>query len=177
MHPEIVLSEEVAAEFATLAKYEVLGRTIRTKQLPGWREAWTPMSTLTEYALDFTSEDGQHKAAMFRDQLGMGLEDAGFLREQVLEAFPEAEATFYGNKGYGPCWTVPIVVVGSAVEAVRSLKTGWIIEYRDPRPKLVTLFPERSALNRQLRRLDGRLSPAARMARDAAALRGAPPAA
>jgi Domain of unknown function (DUF6883) len=171
VQPEFVVPEE----FAHLVEFEVVGGTIATTQLPNWDEAWAPRTTLTNYALSTAHDEGQHKATMFQLELGFEAADWRLLRDQLLEGFPEVKATFYTNKGFGPCWTVSIVVVGPK-EAVRWITTGWIVEYRDPRPKLTTLYPERSKRNKELRRLDGRLNPA-RMARGAVALRHAAPAA
>jgi Domain of unknown function (DUF6883) len=170
-----MLQDTIPPEFDALAQHEVVGTAISTTCLPSWEEAWIPRSTLTEYSLCLEHEKGRDKARMFYDQLGLEVQDWRLLYDQLLEGFPESQATFYTNEGFGPCWTVPIVVVG-CIEAVRWITTGWIVEYADPRPKLTTAYPEKSRRNRELRRLDGRLNPA-RMASAASALRHTSPAA
>lgn len=143
-------------EFIESAHHEAF-QTISTQELPGWEEACVPEEKLTKYALNPTSEDGRHKARMFKAQLGIELKHWRFLRDQLLEGFPEAQATFHRESEYGLQWEVPILVAGCN-ETVRWVTTGWIVQYRDPRPRLTSAYPEHSRRNKELRQLDGLVS-------------------
>jgi hypothetical protein len=131
-------------------------RTIPTQELPGWEEAWIPKAKLVDYALNALHEEGQHKAHMFRVELGIEQQDWQFLRDQILGGFPGAEATFREENAYGLTWEVPILIVGQN-EAVRWVTTGWIVEYRHPRPKLTTAYLKQSEPNKGLRLLESQL--------------------
>ena len=86
-----MLSEfAIPPEFAELARFEAIGTVLPTTALPGWEEAWIPVSKLTEYALSPTHKDGQHKANIFREQLGIEGQHWRFLHDQLLEGFPGA---------------------------------------------------------------------------------------
>ena len=139
-------------EFVEFTPSEAV-QTISTQELPGWEEAWIPELKLTDYVLSSTHEVGRHKARVFRSELGIEREHWNFLHDQILDGFPEAQATFREETEFGFTWEVPILVTGRN-EAERWVTTGWIIEYRDPRPKLTTAYVRQSRLNEKLRSLE-----------------------
>ncbi len=128
-------------------------QTVSTQELPGWEEAWIPELKLRDYVLSSTHEVGRHKARVFRSELGIEREHWCFLHDQILDGFPEAQATFREETEFGLMWKVPILVTGRN-EAERWVTTGWIVEYRDLRPKLTTAYLQRSRPNEELRSLE-----------------------
>ena len=142
-------------EVAEFAHPEAV-QTVSTQELPGWEDAWIPKLKLSDYVLSETHEVGRHKARVFRSELGIEREQWRFLHDQILDGFPEAQATFHEETEFGLKWEVPILVTGRN-EAERWVTTGWIVEYRDLRPKLATAYLRRSRPNEELRSLEARL--------------------
>ncbi len=139
-------------EFVEFAHSEA-SQTVSTQELPGWEQAWIPESKLKDYVLSETHEVGQHKARVFRSELGIEGEHWQVLHDQILDAFPEAQATFRQETEFGLTWEVPILVIGRN-EVERWVTTGWIVEFRDRRPKLTTAYLQQSRLNEELQLLE-----------------------
>jgi hypothetical protein len=124
-------------------------------RIPGCEYAWVPEETLKGYALSPEHPRGKHKARVFQSALGIERENWAYLRDQILEKLVAYEAVLRNpDTGYGQEWEVLVPVAGLNA-CVRDVATKWIIHAaRDPRPKLSTLYVEKSA--RKLREIDER---------------------
>lgn len=124
-------------------------------QLPGCEDAWIPEGKLKDYALSPEDPKGKHKARVFSSVLGIEQEDWQYLREQILERLPEYEAVLRdADTGYGQEWEVLVPIEGRNA-CTRYVATKWLIVNRSrPRPRLSTLYVERSA--RKLREVNER---------------------
>ena len=69
--------------------------------LPAYDQAEFDIRKLTEYDLSSDHVVGMHKAAAFRKVLGIGLADAEWLREQILERIGIDEATESESSAFG----------------------------------------------------------------------------
>jgi hypothetical protein len=108
-------------------------------QLPNSDSAWVPPEKLTGYLLSETHPIGKAKAKYFR---GLGYHDenvvlleSGLLDIARTHEVVETESTLHGTK---------YVVDGSLMPPggrMAGLRTVWIIETSDSRPRFVTAFP------------------------------------
>ena len=55
-------------------------------KLPNAEQAIVEIAKLRNYSLDATHEEGQHKARVFASALGIGADDAEWLRARLFEA-------------------------------------------------------------------------------------------
>jgi hypothetical protein len=110
--------------------------------LPRAGDAYIEREKLVAYALDEQHPVGKHKAAVFRQTLGIERDDSEYLRDSILEALPERPVTGIrepDHAGESYTWEVLVPIQGLGNRAERRLLviTAW--EMVDGRPQLVTL--------------------------------------
>ncbi len=108
-------------------------------KLPHCENAYVPRQKLTEYLLSEAHPIGKAKARFFRaagfDETNLEVLEQEFLRIAQEEEVVETTATRYGAK-----FVVEGVLATPNQEAVR-VRTVWIIEPDQDRPRFVTAYP------------------------------------
>ncbi len=107
-------------------------------QLPNADRAVVEIAKLRDYSLNTEHEIGKHKARVFKAALGLTFEDAGWLREIILQAAREEEAHPGPASAFGSKFVVDVIVM----RGVRSapVRTAWIIERGTDFPRLTSCY-------------------------------------
>ncbi len=96
----------------------------------------------TDYALNFESPLGYHKAIVFEQILGFTKDNYIKLVEQIEEKILDAPATFHEEDRFGRRYTIDIDVIGvNGKQAV--VRTDWFVPYEADEARLVTLYVRR----------------------------------
>lgn len=106
--------------------------------LPNADAAHVPLEKLTGYSLSPTNAKGKHKARVFRSALGLGLEDAPWLRDRILEAVREHDALEREPTAYGRRYVVDFLLstdVGTAL-----VRSAWMVRYDESIPRLTSCY-------------------------------------
>jgi hypothetical protein len=108
-------------------------------KLPNRDNAFVPLAKLHYYLLSYTHSVGQAKARFFRefgfDETNTSLFESTLLSVAQTEEVLDTIATPFGTK-YIVDGSIS-TPVGTAV----SVRTVWIIEHGDNRPRFVTAYP------------------------------------
>jgi hypothetical protein len=114
-------------------------RTVRSKLLPNRDEAYIPLPKLTEYLLSETHAVGRFKAEFFRahgfDAANWSALEQGLLNIARTEKVVEKTWPPFGEK-----YVVEGYLASSQSDSIR-IRTVWIIEGSDDRPRFVTAYP------------------------------------
>lgn len=122
--------------------------------LPNLEQAVIRIEKLRDYALNMEHPDGQHKAAVFKEVLGIERRHADVLAELFRSTLPSAPAQPGKSDEYGDHWTTYHHIVGlNAQSAV--VTVAWIFkkEQREV-PELISCYIE-TQKQESLRRLLG----------------------
>ncbi|MBI5938618.1 MAG: hypothetical protein HY850_12340 [Betaproteobacteria bacterium] len=93
---------------------------------------------LREYCLNPAHPEGRHKARVFRSALGLGQEQADWLREAILAAVAEADVASAEETPYGWRYDVDVVLAHGGKSA--TVRTGWLVRKTENAPRLATCF-------------------------------------
>lgn len=107
-------------------------------KLPNAKKALIDLRKLNEYALDFDSPRGMHKARVFKSVLGFTSDSANELKTAIFEAVQNAEATLAELDFYGQRYTVDCRIRNKTGEA--TVKTCWFIRRSEDFPRLTTCY-------------------------------------
>ena len=117
-------------------------------KLPNAEFAVVDIEKLRDYCLNPNHPRGKHKARVFKEKLGIGKEDAEQLRQSILEAILNAEATEQKQTEYGRRFIVDFQISrpeGQFIMSTAWVRTAWIIRNDEDFPRLTTCFnPGRS---------------------------------
>lgn len=122
------------------ASIQRVGADIATRASPllNGRQAEIDIRKFTEYALNPMSEDGMHKAKVFKAALGYTRDNFQGLIDQIRTGILSNPAIKGTMDKYGARYTVDIVVSGPGGQAV--VRTGWNYQPGSEIPRLTTLF-------------------------------------
>lgn len=107
-------------------------------KLPNAENAVIDLRKLTEYALDFDSPRGMHKARVFKSTLGFAADTAHELKNAIFEAIQNADANLGELDFYGQRYGVDCRIKTETDEA--TVRTGWIIRQSEDFPRLTTCY-------------------------------------
>lgn len=93
---------------------------------------------LADYALSMEHEDGRHKAALFRDLLGITADNADLLLDALEHAAAGGEAVIGKIDRYGQRFATDFPLTGPAGTAM--VRAAWIIRTGETNPRLVTCY-------------------------------------
>src|SRR5437667_4785618 len=98
-------------------------------KLPNAENAVIDIEKLSGYSLSPTNPKGKHKARLFREKLGMELDDAEILRQAIQEAILIAEAIERKPTAHGRISRVDFIVGrGKGIIWYEAgVRSGWII--------------------------------------------------
>ena len=104
------------------------------------------MGKLSAYALDPDHPRGGDKARVFASALGLGPQDAGWLRDQVMQQLPTVAALVKPGTEYGQRFDALVPVTGRNGRTV-AVKTVWQYDYTDggihTAPRLITMYVDK----------------------------------
>jgi hypothetical protein len=107
-------------------------------KLPNDDQAIIDLRKLTEYALSPTHDEGRHKAALFRDLLGITLENVDLLVDALRRAASDAEAQTGRRDQYGQRYSIDFEFVGPTGRAI--IRSAWIVAAGETIPRLITCY-------------------------------------
>ena len=93
---------------------------------------------LSDYVLSAEHVRGRHKARFFARAFGTGPDGAGWLRDRIVEALPEAAAVQTADTPYSTLYQADLTLDTSRSEAV--VRTAWIVRRDETFPRLTTRF-------------------------------------
>jgi hypothetical protein len=107
-------------------------------KLPGGEHAVVDIAKLRDYCLNPSHPRGRHKARIFAAVLGLAQADAEFLREELLRAAREADATAVDADEYGERYIVDLELVWN--DRWSAVRSAWIIRRGEGFPRLISCF-------------------------------------
>ncbi len=107
--------------------------------LPNRETAYVPTRKLADYLLSEVHPVGRAKAKFFR-AAGFTQDDVELLEQGLLRIVREEEVEREILGDHGTKYVIPGDVKTPVGQTVR-LRTVWIVEYGDNRPRFVTAFP------------------------------------
>jgi Domain of unknown function (DUF6883) len=107
-------------------------------KLPNSEKAFVDIAKLRDYSLNPEHESGGHKARVFRASLGLTLEDAEWLRLELLRIAREGHAVVGELSPFGQKYVVDAAFTVNARTAI--VRTAWIIENGSDFPRLVSCY-------------------------------------
>ena len=110
--------------------------------VPNAERAVVDLRKLRDYCLNPTHDEGKHKARLFAAALEMTKDDAGDLRDALLQAVKTQEAKLGRRDGYGQRYTVGFTLEYHGKRAM--IRSGWIIEHGSDTPRLTSCYPLRN---------------------------------
>lgn len=107
-------------------------------KLPNAERAVVDIVKLRDYSLNPLHESGKHKARVFKAALGITADDAGWLRERILEAAWNGEAVSRPPSVFGEIFAVDILIERGEHKAL--VRTAWIVDYGKDFPRLTSCY-------------------------------------
>lgn len=107
-------------------------------KLPNAETAVVDMAKLKDYSLNPDHESGGHKARVFRAALGLTINDAEWLRSQVLTIAREGEATEGEFSPFGRKYVIDAELTHNEQRAI--VRIAWMIENGKDFPRLVSCY-------------------------------------
>jgi hypothetical protein len=108
-------------------------------RLPNPESSYIPRRKLTGYLLSEVHPVGKAKARFLRT-VGFGAHNAESLEQELLRVAREGEVEETISSAHGTKYVVSGEVKTPSAHSVR-LRTVWIVEVGDNRPRFVTAFP------------------------------------
>ena len=107
-------------------------------KLPNSHLAIVDITKLRDYSLNPEHELGGHKARVFRAALGLTLDDAEWLRVELLRIAREGDAVVGELAPFGQKYVIDAEVTFNHRSAI--VRTAWIIENGTDFPRLVSCY-------------------------------------
>mgnify|MGYP001589304885 FL=1 len=107
-------------------------------KLPEGADAVIDPRKLLNYSLNFEHDDGKHKAALFRELLGITVENVDRLVKALSDAAVSGDATMGRHDRYGQRYQIDFNFSGLTGSAV--VRSVWIVGERETVPRLVTCY-------------------------------------
>jgi hypothetical protein len=106
--------------------------------LPFRDRAVLDLRKLSDYCLDPAHPRGRHKARVFRAALGIGRDDAGWLRDVLLAAVKEGEGHELVNDAFGTRWRLDVRVGRHGKQTV--IRSLWMLRPGEDVLRFVTCW-------------------------------------
>jgi hypothetical protein len=107
-------------------------------KLPGATHAVVDIHKLHDYCLNPLHAQGRHKARVSASALQIIQTDAEFLRERLLDAVLEYDATPGETDEYGDRYIVDFECVKG--ERCATIRSGWMVRRGESFPRLTTCY-------------------------------------
>ena len=106
--------------------------------MPSGEAAIVDIEKLTGYCLNPAHPRGKHKARVFAAALGLTIENAGHLRDELLQAAATADAQRVDADGFGDRYVLEFEMIG--VRGTATVKSTWIVRRGERNPRLTSCF-------------------------------------
>jgi hypothetical protein len=107
-------------------------------KLPNGERAYINMVKLRGYSLSPTHPEGRHKARVFAAALGIGLQDAEWLRDQLLKAARELNCELGKLDEHGQRYTIDFAATFGEKSA--RLRSAWNVRPNEDFPRLISCY-------------------------------------
>jgi hypothetical protein len=107
-------------------------------KLPGGEQAIVDIAKLRDYCLNPAHARGRHKARVFAAALGLTAADAGFLRDELLRAARDGEATLGEIDQFGDRYVIDIKIARRERRGL--VRSAWIIRRGESTPRLTSCY-------------------------------------
>ena len=107
-------------------------------KLPGAENAIVEIAKLRDYCLSPVHPRGRHKARVFASVLGLTSSDSDYLREELLRAARENDATPGDRDEYGERYILDFGLARGDRRAV--VRSAWIVRRSDSVPRLTSCY-------------------------------------
>ena len=94
-------------------------------RLPNSDQLVLELRKLQDYCLSATHPRGRHKARVFREALGLTRDDAGWLRDSLLDAAKGTDAEKLDSDAMGQRWRVDVAIARQDRRVM--VRTLWIV--------------------------------------------------
>jgi len=105
-------------------------------KLPNGDRAVVPIEKLRDYSLDPHHAEGKHKARVFASALGLGQDDAEWLRDQLLAAAPDQPCELGRRTPHGQRYVMDLTIKHRGKSAI--VRSVWNVRSEQDSPRLVT---------------------------------------
>ena len=106
--------------------------------LPNFENAIIDLTKLRDYCLNPDHPRGRHKARVFREALGLSVDDAAWLQRNLLEGAQNHHAEKQETDSFGSRWRVDLPLRRQDRSVV--VRTGWMIKTGEQFPRLITCW-------------------------------------
>jgi len=107
-------------------------------KLPGAEQAFVDIAKLRDYSLNSIHKEGKHKARVFAATLDLTEDDAGWLRQILLDVVRQDDCQLGRKTSFGQRYIVDFSLTRANKQArVRSV---WNIRPAEKFPRLVTCY-------------------------------------
>ena len=113
-------------------------RRLPPVKLPNASAAFIDLRKLRDYSLSGTHPEGKHKARVFFAALGIGAEDAEWLRIELLAAAAREECTIGQLSAYGQRYSVEFTLRKNEREP--RVSSAWIVRTGEGFPRLISCY-------------------------------------
>ena len=107
-------------------------------KLPGGDNAIVDFQKLVGYCLDPEHPRGKHKARVFAQVLGFTAANADELRELLLAAAADEDATRTGSDEYGERFVIEFEASGPGGSG--TIRSSWILRAGEDTPRLTSCY-------------------------------------
>jgi hypothetical protein len=107
-------------------------------KLPNAEHAIVEIAKLRDYSLDASHEEGKHKARVFAAALGLGGDDADWLRESLLDAALRHECVLGRNTSFGQRYVLDFPLTHAGRTAL--VRSVWNVRPGESFPRLITCY-------------------------------------
>lgn len=107
-------------------------------KLPNAHRAVIDVGKLLDYSLNPSHDVGKHKARVFEAALGLTVDDAEWLREQLLRAAHDEDALAGRPSPFGDKYVIDVAIERGEYKAL--VRTAWIVEYGTDFPRLTSCY-------------------------------------
>jgi len=107
-------------------------------ELPNAQRAVVELEKLRDYCLSTTHPRGKHKAMVFASVLEITVNEAEFLRDQILSAMLHNAAILTEQDEYGQRYVMDFEMENKGRKAI--IRTSWIIRTGEDFPRLSSCY-------------------------------------
>ena len=107
-------------------------------RLPSGHCAVVEIEKLRDYSLSREHEAGKHKARVFAATLGLGAEDAEWLRERILEMASTQPCQTGQQTTFGQLYAMDFDLAHAGQQA--RVRCAWIVHAGEEIPRLVSCY-------------------------------------
>jgi hypothetical protein len=107
-------------------------------KLPNAERAFVDIGKLRDYSLNPDHKEGKHKARVFAAALDLVIDDAEWLREQLLDAAKREDCQLGRKTEFGQRYLIDFGLSHEGKSA--RLRSVWIVRTEENLPRLVTCY-------------------------------------